>query len=217
MKPKDITGQRFNRLTALSLVPNAKYTTWLCRCDCGTVKPVLRGMLISRDAQSCGCLRNELTRKRNTTHGCRPFNPSKGKFTAEYGAWTNAKYRCHYPKNRAYKNWGGRGIYMCDRWRNSFSAFLEDMGPRPSPEYSIDRIDNDGPYSPDNCRWATRLQQAHNQRPRRYPESRMLTFDGKTMTGAGWARHLGLSSSAIYRRLKRGLPIERVLSKHQRP
>ena len=115
--------------------------------------------------------------------------------------------RCGNPKDAAYRHYGGRGITVCDRWRDSFDAFIADMGKRPSRTHSIDRIDNDRGYSPENCRWATRAQQARNKRSSRY-----LTVGDRTMVAVDWSRETGLSISTITGRLKRGWSPERAIS-----
>jgi hypothetical protein len=104
----------------------------------------------------------------------------------EHDAWRGMLARCRNPRHPSYKNYGGRGITACERW-NSFENFLDDMGKRPSPKHSLDRIDNNGNYEPGNCRWATRREQANNTRMNRF-----VTFDGRTMTLAQWARETGI-------------------------
>jgi len=128
---------------------------WFCQCDCGVSKAILAEVLRRGDTRSCGCLRRHGNRR---VHG---QNHSHRK-TREYAAWANAKERCTNPKTRNYHRYGGRGIYMCDRWLNNPSAFLADMGPCP-PGLSLDRINNNGPYAPENCRWADRLTQSRNK------------------------------------------------------
>jgi hypothetical protein len=126
--------------------------------------------------------------------------------TAVYRAWGHILNRCMNPKNQAYPRYGARGITVCERWF-SFENFFADMGPKPSPQHSIDRIDNDGPYSPENCRWATWIEQQNNRRG-----TRPLTFNGATHTVADWVRITGLSRRCIDERLKRGWSVERTLS-----
>jgi hypothetical protein len=124
----------------------------------------------------------------------------------EYKAWVHIKGRCYNPATKSYARYGGRGITVCGRWRESFEAFLEDMGQRPSSDHSIDRIDNDGNYSPENCRWATREEQGANKRNNRYIVAR-----GKRQTVSQWARELGVPVQVLDKRLTRGWDHERVV------
>lgn len=165
MKPQLHAGERFGRLTLVEDVGvRSTYRLWRCLCDCGASKVTTSHRLKLGSTRSCGCLMIEMKRaeltKLNLRHGC----ARRGKWTPEYGAWKGIKRRCLKPTFKQWGDYGGRGIRICDRWLNSFEHFLTDVGRRPGPGYSIDRINNDGHYEPGNCRWATKVQQAANRR-----------------------------------------------------
>jgi hypothetical protein len=164
----DLANQRFGRLLVMDRAPNAgSKVMWECLCDCGNTKPVNSHHLTSGKIQSCRCLQAEITAKRNLTHGCSE--------SSVYGVWRSMINRCHLSSHVSFERYGARGIKVCQRWRSSFTAFRDDMGPRPSDEvtatgkslWSIERKDNDGNYEPGNCKWATQEEQALNRRPRK--------------------------------------------------
>ena len=131
--------------------------------------------------------------------------------TAEYRAWYNMIVRCTNSKYKNYHRHGGRGIKVCDRWVGSFGAFLEDMGKKPNPSLTLDRIDNDGDYTPENCHWATRKQQSRNSR-----QNHNVTFQGRTQCLAAWAEETGVKAGVLHKRLKRGWSTERTLTEKTR-
>jgi hypothetical protein len=167
----DLTGQVFGRWTVLCFFGIGKHrqAVWLCRCDCGKERVIRGGDLRSGDTQSCSCLQRELASQRiraavgalNFKHGHARVDSE----TPEYRSWYNMIQRCTNSRREDYPRYGGRGIKVCERWRDSFAAFLEDMGRRPAGT-SIDRIDVNGNYEPGNCRWATPKEQRLNQRPK---------------------------------------------------
>ncbi len=173
-----------------------------CRCDCGEVGVYRLYSLRNGNTRSCGCLAAEAIHTGPVTHG--------GSDTPEYHVWCGLRCRCTNPNGTAWDNYGGRGITVCERWMESFPAFLEDMGRRPSDRHSIDRIDNDGNYEPGNCRWATSREQMRNTRV-----NYLVEHNGETKCVAEWAEQYGMSPSVLYARLvKLGWTFEQASGRH---
>lgn len=190
-KSSDLTGLRFGHYTVISYAgKNAKGTHWLCRCDCGNEKTVRADILKSSRFPSCNqgqCRKGGAVRK----HPQRYNEPTML-------TWRSMMSRCYNPNSSRYESHGNRGITVCDRWHD-FNNFLSDMGERPSRNYSLDRINNDGNYTPENCRWATPKQQSRNTR-----RNRKITIDGQTFCVAEWSEISGIKQDTILARLKSG-------------
>jgi hypothetical protein len=163
---RDLTGQRFGRLVVEAPAAfRSGCRWWRCRCDCGTVKEI-RGPVLNRgEAKSCGCRKRDIGRERTAPGGVMDGRRHGGWRSPEYRIWRGMKIRCCNPRSKDFPRYGGRGIRVCQRWLDSFAAFLADVGPRPAPHLTLDRIDNDGHYEPGNVRWATRSEQQQNKRP----------------------------------------------------
>ncbi len=188
-KVQDILGCTFGRLTVVKhLGPRNGQHWWLCVCVCGKEKAVAANHLRSGRTKSCGCLHDESSHKSNRKHGL-------SKTRIEKIRW-HMLDRCRNPNNEHYEDYGGRGIVVCERWINSLIAFAEDMGLPPTPQHSIDRIDNNGNYEPGNCRWATQTEQMRNTRV-----NTLLTFNGKTQCLKAWADEIGIRASTLCQRL----------------
>jgi hypothetical protein len=216
-------NQRFERLVVIKLLGEKSsdgHLQWLCICDCGKNRKVQQRCLLSGSTKSCGCFAKDKTieRLRNTN----PVQPKvvHGMYgTSEYKAWSSIKQRCLNPNNAQYFGYGGRGIKMCERWKSSFKNFYEDIGDKPSPTRSLDRIDNEGNYSCGkceeckengwnaNCSWATPWEQAQNRRPNKF-----ITFNNKTLTISEWANEFGVNYNLIWWRLNRKWDVEKAIT-----
>lgn len=198
---EDLSGLRFGKLTVIKMMPPTKAhsTKWLCACDCGGGTVAMSSNLKNSHSTSCGCITIQHGKDR-TTHG-----QTK---TKEYTAWVRMKARCYNKHNNRYKKYGEVGITVCDRWRNSFENFFEDMGICPENMNSIDRIENSLGYSPTNCRWANPLMQSNNRR-----NNKVISFNGETMTVSQWAEIKNINYHTLMDRLyKRGWSIEEALT-----
>lgn len=183
--PQIIVGSQVNDLTVVAEAPaiywgDRKRRCWHCQCVCGKILTVEHSNLRSGNTKSCGC--------RHEQH--------HSSYTPEYRVYKTMFRRCYDPRCKEYPRWGGRGIMICERWRESFANFIADMGRRPSPDHSLDRIDNNLSYSAENCRWATDAEQSRNKRT-----NRLITFRGETKTLVEWSEHLGISRCTLAARL----------------
>lgn len=203
MNFRQLKGARFGRLTVIERCGYVgSFVQWLCRCECGDTHKASSRSLIASKVKSCGCFRRDFTTAKNTIHGMIK--------APEFRIWATMRQRCSNPNSKKYKNYGARGIRVCKRW-NYFPNFLKDMGAKPSPKHSIERIDNDGNYCPQNCRWATALEQGINK-----TNNVFLTAGGETRCISEWSRLLGISSGMIRHRIRRGWSHEDALSKPAR-
>ena len=191
----DLTGQRFGRIIVIEKTDrrSGRHIIWKCKCDCGKETFVSGNNLRSGNTTSCGCLNKELV----ITHG--------QSYSSEYGSWKMMKDRCYNLKNKQFKDYGGRGIEVCDRWKDSFENFFEDMGPKSSGKHSIDRIDVNGNYDPENCKWSTDVEQNRNKRNQR--DVKLIDSEGQEYLIAGglvqqFCDEVELNSSHVYAVLK---------------
>lgn len=198
-------GKRFGRLVLLKEEPAGLFPSgganrrYLCRCDCGEEKVINLHNMQSRNTTSCGCYHRERQQSVSRTHG--------ESQTRLHGIWGAMIQRCTNPNVRNYASYGGRGITVCDRWRK-FENFREDMGERPDPSMSLDRIDNDKGYCPENCRWATASEQLANTR-----RSVFVTYRGKTKTMGEWSRETGMPYARLRARVKAGWDTEDIFNR----
>lgn len=197
----NLIGMKFSMLTVIEKSHCNKHgaTVWRCQCDCGAETKLATGLLKGHHTKSCGCLRRSSPHR--TRHGMSE--------TPEHGAYMRMRTRCRSKTHKDYPTYGGRGIKA--RYK-SFEEFFADLGPRPGPDYSVDRIDVNGHYEPGNCRWATRREQGNNRRC-----NIRLTFNGRTQGIADWAREIGIRPKALRHRITSyGWPVERALTEPAR-
>lgn len=191
----DRTGHRYGRLVVIREVEKEKpgVLKWLCRCDCGNEVKV-RGMnLTSGNTTSCGCYNIEKIKEAHTVHG----HNTKSGATSEYVAWNNVRSRCHEVNSTSFKDYGARGIQMCQRWKDSFVNFLSDMGLKPTAAHSIERRDTNGDYEPSNCYWGTDEQQRRNKR-----NNHWIEYEGRKMIISDWAVEFGAFEENLRRMMK---------------
>lgn len=198
-RAKDITGQRFGRLLAIRPVGRkGRKLVWHAKCDCGREHVVVGSEMLTGHTQSCGCLIVDVNRALRIWHGMCG--------TRVYNTWARIKTRCFDQKCADYPDYGGRGITICDQWRDDFEAFYADVGDPPKGT-SLDRIDNNRGYEPGNVRWATPKQQANNRR-----KNRRVTYGALTLTISEWADRKGINHGTIRSRLENGWPIGSALN-----
>lgn len=202
-KPIDMTGQRYGRLSVIEMAGHNKHRQrlWRCVCDCGETTEVLGFLLRQEQTRSCGCLAREAIANVNKKHG------KSG--TQIFNVHSAMMDRCYMQTNHAYKNYGGRGITVCGRWHD-FENFYADMGDKPKG-MTLERIDNHGPYSPDNVRWASYKDQANNRR-----SNVVLEFQGRKQTMQQWSDEMGLKIQTVWARLNRGWSVDRALTEEVR-
>lgn len=197
---QSLIGETFGQLLVLSLADKSStgLIRWRCRCSCGNIRVCCAADLKRGHTTSCGCVHRKRASQSNVTHG----KSNSG----EYITWQNMMARCFNERHPRFKDYGGRGITVCERWL-VFVNFLADMGPKPTSEHTIEREKNDEGYGPNNCRWATRKEQNENTR-----SSRHLTYLGQTMTISQWSQRLGIKQSTLSARLRLGWTVEEALS-----
>ncbi len=201
MRLVDLVGKKFNALEVVSRNGSdcGGHPQWLCRCECGKETSVLGADLKRGSTKSCGCLKTKANGDAHRTHGLSGI--------PEYRTWRMMILRCSVPSAKGYKNYGGRGISVCERWLASTSDFIKDMGPKPFPEAEIDRIDVNGNYEPSNCRWLSKKENLRNMR-----KSRLVKYRGKTICCSAWAELFGLKGYTVANRIANGWSPHRALN-----
>lgn len=198
-KPVNIIGKRFGNLTVIERSSNTKHgaTQWLCKCDCGNEIVIPIYTLQRGVVHNCGCMKQK---HHNITHG--------GSYTPLYNLWHQMIYRCEKPNNRAYKDYGGRGIHVCEEWHDfeTFKNWADET--RPSTDYTLDRIDNNKDYSPDNCKWSNKKEQANNRR-----SNVKLEYQGEVHDLTEWSEILGFDYKRVHNRMfKLGWSFEKAIT-----
>lgn len=195
---EDLTGQKFGRWTVIKYIGNSK---WLCKCDCGNIKVVQGGSLKNGNTQSCGCLQKEKASFIMKKHGL-----YKSRL---YKLWRSMKNRCQFKTNLSYKNYGGRGIKVCDEWLNDFMNFYNwAMANGYKDDLTIERIDVNGNYEPNNCKWINNIEQAWNRR-----SSYFITYNNETHCLAEWAKIYNIKYNTLWARIKRGSTFKEAILK----
>lgn len=197
------SGQRYGRLVTTKVVGTTRFgLLWRCQCDCGNAHDVISTVLKKGDTKSCGCLRRDNGLRTIKIANVAPRSGHKMSGTKAYAAWRSMKSRCLNKRHRAFKDYGGRGIGVCSRWMK-FENFYADMGNAPTGK-SLDRIDNNSGYSPQNCRWTDWKTQHRNTR-----SARLISFRDETRCLSEWVTILGIPYSRTYERIRRGWSIDR--------
>lgn len=205
----DLSGKVFGRLTVVEksgLRDSNGHFVYRCTCICGGVANISGKSLKNGGTKSCGCLQVESRRNASSTHGhYRNRKPTKIR-----SAWSSMKDRCLNRKHKDYKNYGGRGIDVCERWKNSFEAFLADVGDPPSQDHTIERICTNGNYEPGNVKWATRLEQRHNRRDKVHTH----TYGDEEKTAREWSEYFGIKRKTLERKLREGKQMKEIVQWH---
>lgn len=220
-----LTAIRVGKLTVLEkygIKNNSLF--WYCQCDCGQITLASTYQLRSGSKKSCGCSRKEflsISSKKQSADGIGAFIRSHGLTKHSlYKTWLCMMQRCYHANNPKFSDYGGRGIYVCERWHN-ISNFIEDMGDRPK-DHTLDRKDNNGPYNPENCRWATLSEQGRNRREnydgfeRKSNKPKYIEYEGLRLTVSQWAKRIGIHRGALSSRIKNGWPLEKALTTGKR-
>lgn len=210
---KDMTGFKSEHITVIERAgTKGRQAMWLCKCSCGKMFVVSGGSLRKGKTKSCGHIRYDLSERRKLAYRTIAKGTHGDSRSRLYATWCDIKQRCYNPHSISYPNYGGRGIKMCDEWSN-FSAFRDwamENGYDPKArrgQCTIDRIDTDKDYSPDNCRWVTMKEQSNNRR-----NSYTITYNGETHSASGWSEITGIPGNVIYSRYKAGWPVGKILS-----